>query len=71
VAQCQLHASLNRGGFSYPSLNNFSPRDRAFGHRGVVALIDIAPVPNRWRGCTGIRRVFVAVIIAAIIGGGR
>lgn len=52
-------------------LNNLLPRNRAFGYVRVVALIGVAPIPNGWRGCTGIGRVIVAVIIATIVGGGR
>ena len=48
-------------------LNNWSPRNRAFGDRRVIALIGVAPIPNRGCGCTGIRGVIVAVVIATII----
>ena len=39
---------------SNPSLNNFSPGNRAFGYRRVIALIGIAPIPNRRLRRTGI-----------------
>jgi len=45
-------------------LNNLSPGDRAFGHRRVIALIGIAPIPDRRCRCARIRRVIIAVVIA-------
>jgi len=53
---------------SNPSLNNFSPGNRAFGYRRVIALIGIAPIPNRRLRRTGIRGVIVTIVIAAVIG---
>ena len=44
-----------------------SPRNRAFGDHRVVALIGVAPIPNRRCRCTGIRRVIIAIIIATVI----
>ena len=58
-------------GFAARLLNNLSPRNRAFGYRRVVALIGVAPIPNRRCRCTGIRRVIVPVVIPSIIGSGR
>src|SRR5207244_2321942 len=53
---------------SYNLLNNLSPGNRALRYRGVIALIRIAPIPNRGFGCPGIRGVVIAIVIAAIIG---
>ena len=44
-----------------------SPRNRTFGYRRVIALIGIAPIPNRWCGCTGIRLVIIAVVVTTVI----
>jgi len=30
-------------------------------------LIGIAPIPNRRCGCTGIRRVIIAIVVATIV----
>src|SRR5215469_1186423 len=43
-------------------LDNLLPGNRAFGYRRVIALIGIAPIPNRRCGCTGIRRIIIAVV---------
>ena len=59
-----------RGICDCPLLNNWPPRNGAFGYHRVVALIGIAPIANGGCGWTGIRRVVVAVIIATIIGSG-
>ena len=55
----------------YDLLNKLPPPNRTFRYLRIIALIGIAPIPNRRCGCTGIRRVIVAVVIATIIGGGR
>jgi hypothetical protein len=54
--------------FPTRSLNNFSPGNRALRYRRVVALIGIAPIPNRRSRRTCIRGVIIAIVIAAVIG---
>jgi hypothetical protein len=46
-------------------LNNLSPRNRALGYRRVIPLIGIAPIPDRRRGCPGIRGVTIASVIGS------
>src|SRR5215469_6335367 len=54
-----------------PLLNDWSPRNGAFGDRRIISLIGVTPIPDRGCWGTGIWGVIVAVIIATIIGSGR
>ena len=53
---------------SYSLLNNLTPRNWAFGYRRVIALIGIAPIPNRRCGRAGIRGIIIAIVIATVVG---
>jgi len=65
-ARCRLRTPVRRARVFYALLNNLPPQNRTFRYLRIIALIGIAPIPNRRCGCTGIRRVIVAVVIATI-----
>ena len=62
-----VYTDATRWGFAHTLLNNLPPRNRAFRYLRVIALISIAPIPHRRCGWTGIRRVIVPIVVAAVI----
>jgi nitrite reductase/ring-hydroxylating ferredoxin subunit len=63
IRPAALFGTRNRDGWGAgltELLNHLSPRNRAFRYLRVIALIGIAPIPNRRSGCTGIGCVIIA-----------